>query len=123
MLCDDENNAKCSTAAELRLKDLLMAMRIDIEFAHALTADEKTNMLLAVASLAKSSRVFVGSDRRHAVVMGNAIGRERVKEVLSEFDVPWNKVVSSLNEEEEQQVDETLASAKQGKERLRPIGR
>ena len=55
--------------------------------------------------------------------MGNALGREQVKEVLSEFKVPWSKVLSSLTEEEEEQADETLASAKQGKERLRPIGR
>ena len=98
-------------------------MRIDVEFERSLSLEEKNDMLLAVASLAKASRVFVGSDRRHAVIMGNALGRERVKEVLSEYEVPWVKVLSSLTEEEEEQADETLASAKQGKERLRPIGR
>jgi hypothetical protein len=97
-----------------------MAMRLDIDFPRPLGRSDKLRVLLAVATLAKGERVrFVRGDYA-AVVSGEALGVRRLEEVLAEHGVAYERIRSSLSEEEDQRADDPPGD---GQERVRAIGR
>lgn len=100
-----------------------MAMRLDIEFDRPLAGDERTRFLLAVAALAKSRGVRWIDGGHVAVVIGEAMGRELVTEVLRAESLPLREIRSSLNEDEDGEADDHDGDGDAKLERLRPIGR
>ena len=82
-----------------------MTMHIIADFAKPLSRAQRTEVLLAIAPLSKAERIrFVRGDYR-AVIIGEALGIERVRRVLDEAITP-ERLVSSLTHEEQDAVDE-----------------
>ena len=100
-----------------------MAVRIDLEFSHPLGRDSRMDLRLAVADLAKAERIYFGRSGFSAVIMGEAMSRDRVIAKLNEFGLHPDKVISSLSEDEDAIADEEANAHKQGKERYKAIGR
>ena len=100
-----------------------MAMRLDIDFATPLTRDERIEFLLAIACLAKSRSVRWAQGGFGAVVLGEAMGRDRVADALRATGLPVAEIRSSLSEEEDEQADDGDGEGGPKRERLRPIGR
>ncbi|MDA3963594.1 MAG: hypothetical protein PF961_22640 [Planctomycetota bacterium] len=100
-----------------------MSMRIDVGFERPLNREQKVVFLLTIAGLAKSRSVRWTQGGHGAVIMGIAMGRERVAEALATTDLPVDSIHSSLSEEEDEQADDALGAAGKGRERVRPIGR
>ncbi len=98
-----------------------MAMRLDIEFSSPLSREERVVFLLAIAGLAKSRSVRWDRGGFAAVIIGEAMGRDRVSDTLRATTLPVTAIHSSLSEEEDEQADEGDTGS--GRERLRPIGR
>ena len=98
-----------------------MAVRIDIEFPYPLGKETRTDFLLAIGDLAKAERVYFGRSGFNAVVMGEAMSREKVIAKLREYGLQPESVVSSLSEEEDSVADEKPSAGRT--ERYKPIGR
>lgn len=101
-----------------------MAVRIDLEFAHPLGHESRMDLLLAMADMAKAERVYFGRSGFNAVVMGEAMSRDRVVARLKEFGLHPDVVETSLSDEEEGQADEASpVDAGRSAERFKAIGR
>jgi len=100
-----------------------MAMRLDVEFQRPLRGGERSSFLLVIAALAKSRSVRWIDGGHVAVVLGEAMGRERVAELLRAEDLPLMEIRSSLNEDEDDEADDHDGDGGALNERLRPIGR
>jgi hypothetical protein len=98
-----------------------MAMRIDIAFDLPLSAEQRTSLHLAIAGLAKSTRLRLHADGRGARVIGEAMSRERVSEALEEVGLVPVHIDSSLDDDENAEADDVEVTST--KERVRPIGR
>lgn len=99
-----------------------MAMHIIADFDRPLNPEQQRSLWIAIAPLAKAERVRVVRGGHRAVVIGEALGLERVKRVLAEAGLEAASVTSSLGSDEQQAVDEAGAVA-EARERSRPIGR
>lgn len=100
-------------------------MRLDVEFAHPLSREQRIQALVALSTLTKAQKVrFIQGDRI-AVVMAEGLSRHRVQESLTELGLPPIRVDSSLETEADAQCDdlEQDETGKTEKERFRPIGR
>ena len=97
-----------------------MAMRIEVDFDQPLTKEQRTGFLLALAVLLKQ-RACAWWRGDCAVVMGEALGLDRIRSALQEEGVP--AACTSLHEEEDLRADDVSDDHPSGKERLRPIGR
>ncbi|MFW5844989.1 MAG: hypothetical protein ACOCXJ_02055 [Planctomycetota bacterium] len=96
-------------------------MRVRIFFDTPLDADARVRMQLAIAGLAKSSRMRWIEGGRGVLVIGEAMSRERVGEALQEQDLQPTHIESSLDEDENAEADDVEVTST--KERLRAIGR
>ncbi len=101
-----------------------MVMRIDIDFNTPLTEDQHLALLLAIAELPKSQRLWVVDGGRGVIMMGEAMSSARIRAALEQAELSPISIISSLNEDEDAMVDEIdpLGTAIP-QERLRPIGR
>ncbi|TVR13895.1 MAG: hypothetical protein EA401_05795 [Planctomycetota bacterium] len=100
-----------------------MAMRIDLEFAKPLSREQRISLHLALAALPKTARVRVIKGGHAVVVMGEALGVDRVRAALQEEGVQAERIRTSLSDEEDLRADEISEDHPDGRERLRPIGR
>lgn len=100
-----------------------MAMRIEIDFPKPLNRDQRTSLLLALAALPKTARVREVNGGFTAIVMGEALGVDRIRSALDDEGVVFERVRTSLGDEEDLRADEVSEDLPAGKERLRPIGR
>lgn len=100
-----------------------MAMRIDLEFAQPLNRDQRIALHLALAALPKTSRVRVIKGGHAAVVMGEALGVERIRAALEQEGVQAESIRTSLSDEEDLRAEDVSEDHSAGTERLRPIGR
>lgn len=99
-----------------------MAMRLDVDFARSLTRAERLRALLATATLSKAASLRFDRGGAKAVVLGEALGARRLREVLAELDLPVAAVSSSLDDDEDARCDDAPGGP-DGPERLRPVGR
>ncbi|TVR46999.1 MAG: hypothetical protein EA402_01895 [Planctomycetota bacterium] len=100
-----------------------MAMRMDVDFPRPLSREQRTAMLLALAALPKTSRVKLVRGGHGIVIMGEALGLDRVRSALEDEGLVIEAIRTSLAAEEDLLVDEVSDAHPAGKERLRPIGR
>jgi hypothetical protein len=96
-------------------------MRIDVRFERPLDEQGRLDFVLAIAALAKSERVRVDRSGYAAVIMGEAMGVDRVRRALDEAGVAIRSLSTSLHEEEDAATEDIIGSG--GRERFRPIGR
>ena len=100
-----------------------MAMRIDVDFKTPLTAEQRLSLTIEIACLAKSERLRIINGNFRAVIMGAAMSKETVANVLAEADLPVEKIMSSLSDDENAEADEHPDDLATAKESWRPIGR
>ena len=100
-----------------------MAVRIDIEFAHPLGTESRTDFRLAVGDLAKAERVYFGRSGFNAVIMGEPMSPAAVRAKLVEYGLQPTKVESSLGEELAATADDLAGTPEKPKERFKAIGR
>jgi len=100
-----------------------MAMRIEVDFARPLPRETRTRLLIAVAGLAKSSRIRFDVGGHRAIVIGEAMSGERLAEALRDEDIAFERISSSLDDDEARRVDELEDPDGEGRERVRPVGR
>ena len=65
-----------------------MVMRIEVDFPKPIQGEHKTGFLLALAVLPKTARVRFVDGGRRALVMGEALGLDRVRSALEDEGVP-----------------------------------
>ena len=100
-----------------------MVMKLEIDFPKPLSAAQRTTVLLALAALPKTARSRMVRGGFGMVVMGEALGVDRVRSALAEEGIAVEAIRTSLHAEEDLRVDEVSDEHPAGKERLRPIGR
>ncbi len=100
-----------------------MVMKMEIQFAKPLDYETKTRVLLAVSALAKSERIRFTQGGRCAVVRGEAMSVDRVRNSLEEQGVIPEQIVTSLQAELDTIADEATDAVESRHERFRPIGR
>lgn len=98
-----------------------MAMRLDITFDEPLNGDDRISLHIAIAGLAKSTRLRMHKDGRGVRVIGEAMSRERVAEALADVGLLQAHIDSSLDDDENAEADDVEVTTT--KERVRPIGR
>lgn len=96
-------------------------MRLDVRFDRPLDDEERIRFLLAIACLAKSRAVRWRDGG--AVIVGEAMGRERVAEALAQAAIPVADLTSSLVDDERDRGDVSLVAEATTRERVRPMGR
>lgn len=100
-----------------------MAMRLHIEFPQPLNKAQRTSLLLALAALPKAARVRFIDGGHGAVVMGEALGVDRVRSALLAEGVVAGIIHTSLSQEDDSKAEDMPEDTTDGEERLRPIGR
>ena len=100
-----------------------MVMRIEVDFPKPIQGEHKTGFLLALAVLPKTARVRFVDGGRRALVMGEALGLDRVRSALEDEGVSISALRTSLPEYEDLRADDVSDDHPARKERLRPIGR
>lgn len=98
-----------------------MAMRVQIEFTQPLSREQRTDVLVAMAGLAKSERIRFAKDGYQAEIFGEAMSCDHVRKALQTVGIAVSTARSSLIDEEDSAVDEPDVSS--ATERFRPIGR
>jgi hypothetical protein len=97
-------------------------MRVDVDFADPLGKQQKTQLLLAVSSLAKTRKVrFIRGDRGVAV-LGESISERCIAAALKEFGFNPERVYTSLDPDEDLRADDP-PEIMNGPEQVRAIGR
>ncbi len=103
-----------------RAYGLFMAMRVDADFARPLSQMDRRRLVLAMACLSKSRRVFFCQGDHHLVVVGEALSARVVEAAIRAEGFAPTSVTSSLAPDEDARCDE--AGTGEG-ERVRAIGR